>query len=430
MVNAWAQSMRFTIVEVPISGDAKVAAVPKTFGDQSFPDVNIDFDKPRDISDQHETAPTTKQVKAFVGWFQGGVDSTLKESTDHIQRRINSTTVDNIGLVNALKTKLRREDDMLYQFLRACINPEDFVQFSLEKKHYTFFDEADRKKSYSGLVLLALMLEVMKPIVDVSVKHLETDLEALKLADFQYNFKKYTAAVQDLLRKILAVDGKAYNARTITIAVFAQCELMDNPEWLAEVYSIKRRWHENDIKFDAIVAKLGALYTTLAAGGEWDKSSKKSEQIIALTTQVHKLQSDLKKTVSSMKSGDRIPKKQSGTKKPDAAASSNATQPKRAGAPEWQITKKGDKIKHPDTNVDMIWCPHHKSQDGVVNGMYMAHPHNHEQWQIDKTKRIADRKAFRAKRKNDGDHVDDKTSKKTGSINNGASKLRPFLSLS
>ena len=83
-----------------------------------------------------------------------------------------------------------------------------------------------------------------------------------------------------------------------------------------------------------------------------------------------------------MKSSDRIPKKQSGTKKPDAAASSNATQPKRAGAPEWQITKKGDKIKHPDTNVDMIWCPYHKSQDGVVNGMYMAHPHNHEQWSI------------------------------------------------
>ena len=50
----------------------------------------------------------------------------------------------------------------------------------------------------------------------------------------------------------------------------------------------------------------------------------------------------------------------------------------------WQITKKGEEILYPDTNAKMVWCPHHKSSDGVVNGMYMTAPHDYDAWKAAK----------------------------------------------
>ena len=37
--------------------------------------------------------------------------------------------------------------------------------------------------------------------------------------------------------------------------------------------------------------------------------------------------------------------------------------------PKWHIKKKGETSKYPDSGAPMAWCPHHKSQNGVVNGM-------------------------------------------------------------
>ena len=33
----------------------------------------------------------------------------------------------------------------------------------------------------------------------------------------------------------------------------------------------------------------------------------------------------------------------------------------------------------------MIWCPHHKSKDGFVNGMYIPACNNQEEWQTKKS---------------------------------------------
>ena len=44
----------------------------------------------------------------------------------------------------------------------------------------------------------------------------------------------------------------------------------------------------------------------------------------------------------------------------------------------------------------MVWCKHHKSKDGVVDGMYMRHPHNHADWELKKQKNIAARKERKA----------------------------------
>ena len=54
---------------------------------------------------------------------------------------------------------------------------------------------------------------------------------------------------------------------------------------------------------------------------------------------------------------------------------------------------------HPKFGTKMVWCPHHKSKDGVVNGMYMRAPHDHDEWlarRAERQKERQDKKKARA----------------------------------
>ena len=68
--------------------------------------------------------------------------------------------------------------------------------------------------------------------------------------------------------------------------------------------------------------------------------------------------------------------------------------------PTWQVTKTTTKIKHPDSGVEMEWCPHHKSKDGSVNGIYMPSPHDHDAWK-EKKAQYANGSNHRGKRERD-----------------------------
>ena len=103
-----------------------------------------------------------------------------------------------------------------------------------------------------------------------------------------------------------------------------------------------------------------------------------------------------------------IPKKEKEGTKPSGVKPPPTKKKGGGGAPKWQITKVGNMIKHPETDIDMIWCPKHISSDGDVNGMYMPHPHDNEKWAADKKKQKAEFKANK-KHKNDGKHKDDTT---------------------
>ena len=61
--------------------------------------------------------------------------------------------------------------------------------------------------------------------------------------------------------------------------------------------------------------------------------------------------------------------------------------------------QKGQFIDHPITGKKYVWCPHHTSKDGSVNGCYMKHPHDHDQWQKKKDERRAAWEERRGKRK-------------------------------
>jgi hypothetical protein len=49
----------------------------------------------------------------------------------------------------------------------------------------------------------------------------------------------------------------------------------------------------------------------------------------------------------------------------------------------------------PQDGKKYVWCPHHVSKDGTINGLYMAFPHDHDAWAVKKADR---NKHFREKR--------------------------------
>ena len=106
------------------------------------------------------------------------------------------------------------------------------------------------------------------------------------------------------------------------------------------------------------------------------KSSQ--EQSIALTSQVKAIKRAAIKPPSdhSKKTGGG---KCSHPKDTDAAKDAAKKGVKGSGAPKWQITHQGATMKHPNNGKDMVWCSHHVSQDGKVNGTYMFSPHNHNE---------------------------------------------------
>ena len=79
------------------------------------------------------------------------------------------------------------------------------------------------------------------------------------------------------------------------------------------------------------------------------------------------------------------------------AKNNNGGDGKKGGAqnrcPPWQKTKKGNTITQDGKKY--IWCPHHVSKDGTINGLYMAFPHDHDAWAVKKADR---NKHFREKR--------------------------------
>lgn len=412
--NAWGSRTRSPLFLIPTEGTGTIAASTKTCGGQQY--ANADLSGYRDMTDPRSKPLKVEEVDAFLGYLYGDDNAALQAPTNKIYHVLTTTDATNLSLVNTQRMELRKADDMAFDFLRDCVDPVSFMRFQLRQDEFTFTHEADPTQIFrSGLKLLSMILGNVRPIAAVSVKHLQANLEAITLEGCNYNWSDYATNVTDALQQLDANNG-TYCLRTVSTAIFTEAEGMDNKEWLAEVYANKRSYNKEESTLPEVLAELTKKYTDMAADGTWGQISKEHEQIIALTTQV----GTLKKSLAAASMKQPIPRK---AKKDDP--SPPPPEKKGFGAPSWQITRKGPTMKHPDSGDEMVWCPHHKSKDGAVNGMYMKCPHNHEEWEANKAKHRAERQAKKgAKRKTNGNPKDDKESnKKRGSINDNASKL-------
>jgi hypothetical protein len=102
----------------------------------------------------------------------------------------------------------------------------------------------------------------------------------------------------------------------------------------------------------------------MVADGTWLNTNKKDIKIITLTSalqEVKKKFGDLAKKVSFNQDKPNGKRKASG----DKSNGSGKCQTK-ARYPKWQVTKKGNTIKHEGRKYK--WCSKHSSKDSSING--------------------------------------------------------------
>jgi len=160
-----------------------------------------------------------------------------------------------------------------------------------------------------------------------------------------------------------------------------------------EIRSKKKEWNLGRRMLQQILCALKLVYTSVSTLGQWDTLNSSREQIIALATKIKDLERGRLKWKTSMFSGNCN----------GNGGGSMGGPPKKSKAGcalSWQITHKGDSIKHLKNGFDMVWCKDHTSRDGVVNEMYFRYHHNHQVWELNKKTCIAKHKLKKEEKKN------------------------------
>ena len=98
----------------------------------------------------------------------------------------------------------------------------------------------------------------------------------------------------------------------------------------------------------------------MVADGTWSVTNDKDAKISALTTQYEKSKKKFNELEKRIK------------KISDDGKGKTATG--RTFEKDWHHKKVGETRTNPDTGAKVVWCAHHG------DGMYMPHPHNHDEW--------------------------------------------------
>ena len=128
-----------------------------------------------------------------------------------------------------------------------------------------------------------------------------------------------------------------------------------------------------------VVSNMDKMYKNMLAEGTWKNTSEKDTKIVALSTKLDKTNEKLKEVKKQLANAHgNGPSEKRLEKGGGGRVARRGTM--RARCEPWQVTKVGDHVTHPKTGAKYVWCPHHKSKDGTIDGMYMKHPHDHEAW--------------------------------------------------
>jgi hypothetical protein len=123
-----------------------------------------------------------------------------------------------------------------------------------------------------------------------------------------------------------------------------------------------------------------AYYVNLKNTGSWKTEMSRNSQLIALTTQLTELKTEMGK-LSSAKAATRV----------DESKPAGGNNPKYVFE-LWRLEKVDNKVEHNMVERDgktWYWCDQHKyNNKGVItNGMYVTHkPDDHEAWLVRRKK--------------------------------------------
>ena len=380
---------------VPVDGDGYFDRTTNALanGEQV---MRINFLQRYDLLTKWTSVPL-KACQQFAQWFNG--DDAMRLDTPfapHLTRKVVSldcNAAGNIGLVRRFKVQLRIIDQLVLNVLKNHITVSSYKSFLAHKVDFSFIEEKTGQPLYSGLILLRKMMDVCKPETIVEVRHLEQQLETITLwPGHENNVRLLTTKMMTILQEIHAKTGaSSYTDQRFITNLFRAVSTSPTEKFQTFIDTLKSNWIMEEISDPAaIILKMDKMHRNMVADGTWSNTNEKDTKIVALTSAldtVKKRFGELAKKVGFSSDG----------KGEGGAKNNNGGDGKKGGTqnrcPPWQKTKKGNTITQDGKKY--IWCPHHVSKDGTINGLYMAFPHDHDAWAVKKADR---NKHFREKR--------------------------------
>ena len=347
------------------------------------------------------TKVSTARCQQFAQWYNGADAVLLTDDfeADPALRKVAQLNVNednNKGLVRRYKIQLRILDQLILHVLRNHLTTSTYKSFLAHKHDFSFLDEVTGNEILSGLVLMRKMLDVCKPETIVEVRHLEKDLDSIVLwPTHENNVRSLTTRMMTILQEIHAKTGKhSYTDQRFITNLFRALESSPTEKFLSFVDQLKSQWIMEDISLPSdIILKLDKMHRNMVADGSWVNTNEKDTKIVALTSAIQDVKKKYGELAKKVSFDTGTKGSSSGTK--GKGSSANQKQQTKTRCPEWQITKKGNTIEHEGRKY--VWCSHHTSKDGSINGLYMPSPHDHEEW----AKKKADKTAAFKKRKED-----------------------------
>jgi hypothetical protein len=295
---------------------------------------------------------------------------------------INPNAANNLGLVCRYKIQLCILNKLVLLTIRNHITQDSFKTFLAHKHEFAFCDEKFASVVLRGLILLCKIIEISKPETIIKVRHLKVKLDSIKLwPDMENNVCNLTSKMLQVLQEIHAKSGVlSYTERCFITNVFHASLTSPTKKFVTFVNTLKNCWIMEEVTDQAtILTSLNKMYKNIVANRTWVNSNDKDTKIVTLTTQLKQAT----KKLNELKKKVQTPTKLNHGNKHGGADTSKKTT--RDQAELWRITKKGSTINHDGKKFD--WCPHRKSKDGNVNGMYMPSPHDHDAWAKAKAER-------------------------------------------
>ncbi len=228
-----------------------------------------------------------------------------------------------------------------------------------------------------GLSLVALILRCLRPYHKVDMYAEIGKATKLTVAQFDNDIHLFFDVMKSIKLQIDQKDPSAYTDDAFVHDLFLQ--LKDESltsDFKHEFTSLKRRWQMDKeiVTLQSLMDDAGTYYTNLVGSGTQKLESGKHAQIIALTTQLSELKTELQSLTknASDKSNSSAPKKSSSSAKNYGNFEAQRLTKVNNGADFNMIEKDSKKY---------FWCDQHQYPGCNTSGMYVFHkPTEHDAW--------------------------------------------------
>jgi hypothetical protein len=284
----------------------------------------------------------------------------------------------------------RWHSKIMAEQLIGMLSDEGQRTIKLNEDKYTWRDDVSGEVIEDGLSVLYFIQQVIRPNVNIDIYKELSRAKALVPSQFGHDIPQF---ISKLEQKRVYINSKVKNAYldgAFLVDLLDGCLKTPCQEFKAEIQSMKNKYLRGNSgeTRETIVSNIITTYVNMQDDDTWAEGIKKTDQVIALSTQIDSVQTQLESALAKIKkleSNNNIPA--SGTK---PGASENGGKKELYTVEPWRLIYTTPEVcKNGQT---FHFCKGDHWSAGVKhNGMYTTHKtEDHDVWrkEMDEKRRI------------------------------------------